>query len=331
MPEQTLRDSYGRTIGDLRISITDRCNFRCTYCIPVENIEWKRREEILRYEEILRLARIFAGFGVRKLRVTGGEPLLRPDVVSLLERLAEVEGIADLALTTNGKLLARFAPALRAAGVQRLNVSLDSLRPERFHRMTQRDSLGEVLEGIEAAVEAGFHPVKINAVVIRGVNDDEIVDFARFAAETGHAVRFIEFMPLDSGHAWSMDQVVPGKEIVATLRESMELVPLAPRSAAETATRWGFPGSGGEIGVIAPVTAPFCGNCNRIRLTADGQVRTCLFSMQEYDLKTPMREGASDAELETLLMAAVGAKEQGHRINRSDFVQPARTMSCIGG
>jgi cyclic pyranopterin phosphate synthase len=331
MPERFLRDSYGRVIGDLRISITDRCNFRCTYCIPVENIEWKRREEILSYEEILRLAGIFTRFGVRKVRVTGGEPLLRPDVLSLLERLAALEGIEDLALTTNGKYLPQFAQGLRDAGVGRLNVSLDSLVPEKFMRLTRRDALGDVLEGIEAATRAGFGPIKINAVVIRGINDDEIVEFARFARATGNAVRFIEFMPLDSGHTWSMDQVVPGREILERIRESLDLVPLPQRSVAETSTRWGFADGRGEIGIIAPVTAPFCGNCNRIRLTADGQLRTCLFSLVEHDLKARLRDGSSDEDVARAIEAAVWTKEAGHRINRENFVQPPRTMSCIGG
>ncbi|MGH9456346.1 MAG: GTP 3',8-cyclase MoaA [Thermoanaerobaculia bacterium] len=331
MSENVLRDSYGRTIGDLRISITDRCNFRCTYCIPVENVEWKRREEILSYEEIVRLTRIFARFGIRKLRVTGGEPLLRPQVTSLIERVAAIDGIDDLALTTNGKLLPAFAPALRAAGVKRLNVSLDSLRPEKFHLMTRRDALADVLQGIAAATAAGFHPIKINAVIIRGVNDDEIADFAQFARETGHTIRFIEFMPLDSGHLWSAEQVMPGREILERLREAFPLRPVAPRHSAETATRWGFADAEGEIGIIAPVTAPFCGNCNRVRLTADGQLRTCLFSLVEHDLKSPLRAGATDGELADRISQAVWRKEAGHRILEPDFVQPQRTMSCIGG
>jgi GTP 3',8-cyclase len=330
MPDRTsLRDSFGRTIGDLRISITDRCNFRCTYCLP-EYVEWKRKEEILTYEEITRLVRIFAGLGVRKLRLTGGEPLLRPNLTGLIEQLVKIEGIDDLALTTNGQLLARDATKLRAAGLRRLNVSLDSLQPEKFRAMTRRDALGEVLTGIEAATAAGFAPVKINAVVIRGVNDDELVDFARFAASTGHTVRFIEFMPLDSGHRWSRDQVVSGREMFETINAALPLVPLQGH-AAETARRFSIEGTAAEIGIISPVTAPFCGNCNRVRLTADGQLRTCLFSVGEHDLKTPLRDGASDEEMADVIAAAVLFKEPGHRINQKDFVQPARTMSGIGG
>lgn len=329
MPQ--LRDSYGRTIGDLRISVTDRCNFRCTYCIPSEAVQWKPKSEILSFEEIVRLTRVLVREGVHKIRVTGGEPLLRPGVVTLVEQLASLDRVTDLALTTNGRHLAEFAPALKAAGLHRLNVSLDSLNARRFHEMTRRNALGEVLEGIEAAGRAGFFPVKVNAVIIRGVNDDEVVDFARFAAETGHTVRFIEFMPLDSGHTWSRDQVVPGREIIERIGAEMPLVRLPARTDSETSRRYRFVDSPGEIGAITPVTDPFCGNCNRLRLTADGQLRTCLFSMAEHDLKTPMRAGATDEELRELIAIAVLGKEAGHRINQADFQQPERTMSRIGG
>lgn len=332
MQTQTLVDSYGRRIGDLRISITDRCNFRCTYCLPVENVDWKPKGEILSYEEIQRLVRIFVDLGVTKLRVTGGEPLLRPDVTVLIREIREVSGIRDLALTTNGKLLGIFAGQLREAGVNRLNISLDSLEPAKFRLLTRRDALAEVLKAIDTAKAAGFDPIKINAVVIRGVNDDEIVSFARFARGSGHSVRFIEFMPLDSGHTWSREQVVPGKEIFERINAEFPLLKVAPRDAAETARRYRFEdGSPGEIGIIAPVTDPFCGNCNRLRLTADGQLRTCLFSTEEHDLKTPMRSGASDEEITALITSAVWGKEKGHRINEPDFEAPLRTMSCIGG
>lgn len=331
MPSRVLRDSQGRLIGDLRISITDRCNFRCTYCIPVENIEWKKKHEILSYEEIERLTRIFVALGVRKIRVTGGEPLLRPGVVSLIERIAAIDGVDDLALTTNGKLLRTFASDLRGAGIQRLNVSLDSLEEAKFFAMTRRAALADVLDGIDAAKSAGFFPIKINAVVIRGINDDELIDFARFAQETGHTIRFIEFMPLDSGHQWSRDQVVPGREIFERIHEALPLQKLAPRHLAETARRFRFVEGPGEIGIICPVTDPFCGNCNRLRVTADGQLRTCLFSHVEHDLMTPMRAGESDEEISDLIAAAVWEKEAGHRINQTDFQQPLRTMSCIGG
>ena len=327
----TLRDSYGRTIGDLRVSVTDRCNFRCSYCIPVENIEWKHKSEILSYEEIERLVRIFASLGVHKIRLTGGEPLLRPDLHLLVRKVVSTPGVDDVALTTNGKLLPACAPRLREAGLNRLNVSLDSLQEAKFYLITRRNALGDVLEGIEAAARAGFHPVKINAVVIRGINDDEVVDFALFARDTGNTVRFIEFMPLDSGHLWTRDQVVSGREIFERITSRVPLQPLPPRSAAETARRYRFADGPGEIGIIAPVTDPFCGNCNRLRLTADGNLRTCLFSTIEHDLKRPMREEATDEELKQVIASAVWGKEAGHRISKPDFEQPLRTMSCIGG
>ena len=328
---ERLQDSYGRTIGDLRISVTDRCNFRCTYCIPVENIAWKQKHEILSYEEIERLVRISVSLGIRKIRITGGEPLLRPNLTALLEKIAAIDGIEDLALTTNGKLLAANARALRASGVKRLNISLDSLQPEKFQQMTRRNALGDVLEGIAVAQEAGFESIKVNAVVIKGINDDEIADFAEFARNQRLIVRFIEFMPLDSGHTWSMDQVVPGAVLLEQLRSRFALVPLGQNHAAETATRFGFADSEGEIGIIAPVTRPFCGNCNRIRVTADGQLRTCLFSLNEHDLRIPLRSGASDAEVARFMAEATWNKEDGHRINRPEYQYPERTMSCIGG
>lgn len=327
-----LSDSYGRTIGDLRISITDRCNFRCGYCIPFEEVEWKPRQEILSFEEIERLAAIFLRFGIRKLRITGGEPLLRPGAVGLVGRIVELAGSeADVALTTNGKLLGHYAAALRRGGLTRLNISLDSLRAETFFQMTRRNVLGEVLEGIESASRAGFRPIKINAVVIRGVNDDEILSFARFGREQGHTIRFIEFMPLDAGHRWTRDQVVPGREIHEAIAKVFPLRKLAPRDPAETARRYEYEDGAGEIGIITPVTDPFCGNCNRLRLTADGKLRTCLFSLAEHDLLSPMRGGAGDAEIASLIRAAVAGKEAGHRVGQSDFEQPERTMSQIGG
>jgi cyclic pyranopterin phosphate synthase len=331
MTAPDLTDSYGRAIGDLRISVTDRCNFRCTYCIPVENIEWKPKDQILSYEEIVRVVRVAARFGIRKIRLTGGEPLLRPGLTHLIRELSSIDGIDDLALTTNGKLLASMAHELRAAGLKRLNVSLDSLQEAKFQRMTKRNALGDVLEGIEAAGRAGFERIRVNAVIIRGVNDDEILDFARFAREHGHSVRFIEFMPLDSGHFWTREQVVSGSEILQQLRNAFPLVDVQPGHRAETARRYGFADAPGEIGVIAPVTAPFCGNCNRLRLTADGQLRTCLFSMREHDLRAVLRTSTDDAAISNFLTTAVLMKEAGHRINEPKFVAPERSMSCIGG
>ena len=326
-----LRDAYGRTIGDLRISITDRCNFRCGYCLPEEAVSWKPKGEILSYEEITRLTGIFARVGVRKLRLTGGEPLLRPSVDSLIPMLLGIAGIEDLALTTNGKLLGNFAARLKASGLKRLNVSLDSLREDRFFTLTRRNALGDVLDGIEAASRAGFDRIKINAVIIRGVNDDELVDFARFGREHGHTIRFIEFMPLDAGHAWTIEQVVPGRETKERIDAVFPLRKMAPRDPAETARRYEFVDGKGEIGIIAPVSEPFCGNCNRLRLTADGRLRTCLFSIDEHDLLTPLRSGASDDDLLLQIIRAVDRKEAGHRIGQDNFQQPARTMSGIGG
>lgn len=331
LPMTELRDSYSRRIGDLRISITDRCNFRCGYCLPAEQVEWKPKSGIVSYEEIVRFTRLFVSLGVSKIRLTGGEPLLRPGVEELIRQLVTIEGVDDLALTTNGKLLSRCARALRAAGLQRLNVSLDSLRESTFFALTKRNALGDVLHGIEAAVAAGFERLKINAVVIRGVNDDELIDFASFGREHGHTIRFIEFMPLDAGHAWSREQVVPGREIMERISVVFPLERITARHEAETARRYAYRDGAGEIGIITPVTEPFCGNCNRLRLTADGKLRTCLFSMSEHDLLTPLRNGASDEELERLIRAAVAGKEAGHRIGEADFQQPARTMSSIGG
>lgn len=328
---QELHDTNGRVIHDLRISTTDRCNFRCTYCLP-EGIVPQPHDEILTFEEIARLVRVFADLGVHKVRVTGGEPLLRRDTARLLAMIAATPGVSDLALTTNGWLLTRFVDEIKAAGVRRLNISLDSLRRDRLRQMTGVDALPRVLEGIEAATRAGFSPLKINCVVIRGENDDEVADFADFARAHGHAMRFIEFMPLDSGRAWDRAKMVPGREVLARIEERHRLVALPTRSPSETAVRYGFADGGeGEIGIIAPVTAPFCGRCNRVRVTADGHIRTCLFSTREHPLKDGMRGGWSDDELKAAIIDVVHHKEPGHRINEPDFQQPARTMSCIGG
>ena len=331
MTQHVLQDSFGRRIGDLRISVTDRCNFRCRYCLPAEKVEWKPKAEILSYEELLRVATIAGRAGVKKLRITGGEPLLRPALPRFIEQLIATNLFDDIALTTNGQLLPRFAPALRAAGLSRLNISLDSLDATRFYQMTQRNALGAVLEGIASAQRAGFENIKVNAVVIRNLNDDEIISFAHFARQHSLTVRFIEFMPLDSGHHWTREQVVPGAEIVARLQKEFRLVPLQARDAAETARRFGFSDAPGEIGVITPVTSPFCGTCNRIRLTADGQLRTCLFSESEHDVRSALRREASDEAVFAFLAAAVQGKEAGHRINAPDFVPPQRSMSFIGG
>jgi len=344
---------------DLRISITDRCNFRCLYCLPETEeakdfyqskwdalrnpqpaaarttpiqYDWKPKAQLLTYEEITRIVRVGLSLGLRKIRLTGGEPLLRRDVPVLVQALTALGGIEDLAITTNGFLFARHGAALRAAGLHRVSFSLDSLDAGNFRKMTGRDGLAEVLAAIEQAQSLGFTAVKVNAVVIRGLNDHELETLAEWAHSRALSLRFIEFMPLDSSRAWQRDLVVPGREIVARLQARFDLVPVdQSQNPAETARRWAFPDGRGEIGVIAPVTEPFCGHCNRLRLTADGRVRTCLFSLEEPDLKPLLRGGATDADLAARLVEIVRGKEAGHRIGQADFVQPARSMSCIGG
>jgi GTP 3',8-cyclase len=327
-----LRDSYGRAIRDLRISITDRCNFRCFYCMPKEAMEWKPKVEILSYEEILILTEIFVSMGIDKLRVTGGEPMLRRDLESLVGQVARIPGVSDLAMTTNAHFLSGRAEGLKKAGLQRITISLDSLTPDRFALLTGRHGLAQVLAGIDAAVAAGLSPVKVNCVVIRGINDDQVVRFAELAREKGIDVRFIEFMPLDNGQVWKRELVVSGEEVRARIAERYPLERLPGRSLSETARRWRFAdGAPGELGFINPVTQPFCGHCSRIRLTADGMIRTCLFSTTEHDIKQLLRAGASRRELVDFILAAVEKKEERHHINDVDFVQPLRTMSCIGG
>jgi cyclic pyranopterin phosphate synthase len=327
-----LKDSHGRAIRDLRISITDRCNFRCFYCMPKEAMEWQPKAEILSYEEILRLAEIFVGLGITKLRVTGGEPMVRRDIESLIARLAKIEGIEDLAMTTNAHFLHGRAQGLKDAGLRRITVSLDSLTSERFALLTGRNELSRVLDGIEAAIEAGLSPVKVNCVAIRGINDDQAVKFAEFARDKGVHVRFIEFMPLDNGQIWRREMVVPGDELRQRIHSIYPLERVKSENLSETARRWRFAdGAPGEIGFINPVTQPFCGHCSRIRLTADGMIRTCLFSTVEHNLKRLLREGATREELIEFIISTVEKKEDRHHINDPEFVQPLRTMSCIGG
>ena len=327
-----LRDSYGRAIRDLRISITDRCNFRCFYCMPKEAMEWQPKSEILSYEEIITLAEVFVSLGVTKLRVTGGEPMLRRDLESLIERLAKIDGIEDLAMTTNAHFLRGRAEGLKNAGLQRLTVSLDSLTEERFTLLTGRNELDRVIDGIDAALEAGLDPVKVNSVVIRGINDDQVVSFAGFAREKGVQVRFIEFMPLDNGKVWRREMVVPGDELRRLIDEVYPLERVVSGNLSETARRWRFAdGAPGEVGFINPVTQPFCGHCSRIRLTADGMIRTCLFSTVEHNIKGLLRSGASRNQLVDFIAATIEKKEERHHINDANFVQPLRTMSCIGG
>jgi len=328
--EGPLVDTFGRVADDLRISVTDRCNFRCTYCMPAEGLAWLPKRDILTFEELARLLRIFVSLGVRSLKVTGGEPTVRADLPRLVRMFREVGPELDISMTTNGVLLDRLAAPLAAAGLDRVTVSCDSLMRHRFAEMTRRDALDRVLRGIRAAEVAGLTPVKINCVVIGGQNEGEVVDFARWARETGYVVRFIEYMPLDAGRAWERAKVVPSRSIVEAIDRVFPLAPLGPDH--EPATSFAFAdGSPGGIGVIASVTEPFCDSCNRLRVTAEGQVRACLFALEETDLRGPLRSGASDREIEQLIRAAVWRKWSGHRINHADFVQPERSMSMIGG
>jgi cyclic pyranopterin phosphate synthase len=325
-----LVDGFGRVADDLRISVTDRCNFRCTYCMPAEGLAWLPKSELLTFEELTRLLALFVRLGVRSLKVTGGEPTIRADLPTLVGMFRGVGPALDISITTNGMLLDTLAAPLAAAGIDRATVSCDSLLRHRFQDMTRRDALGKVLAGLRAAEAAGLTPIKINTVVIGGTNDDEVVDFARWARDTGYEVRFIEYMPLDAQHAWERDKVVPGARILEAIDAAYPLVADAPD--AEPAAGYRFAdGAPGRIGVIASVTEPFCDTCNRLRLTAEGQFRTCLFALEETDLRGPLRAGASDDDLETLIRAAVWGKWSGHRINHPDFVQPARSMSAIGG
>ena len=324
-----LIDPFGRTIRDLRISVTDRCNFRCTYCMPEEGMKWVPRSEVLTFEEIERLARLFVErFDVTGIRLTGGEPTVRAHLPVLVRKLAALG--ADLAMTTNGSTLRNMAHELRDAGLRRVNISLDTLERDKFLQMTRRDELERVLDGIEAAKEAGFDPVKINAVVERGVNDNEIVDLARYARDHGVEMRFIEFMPLDATGHWLHDKVVGQEEIVAALSAAFPLEPVPARGAAP-ADRWRYTDGRGMVGIIPTVTKPFCGDCDRVRMTADGQFRTCLFATSEFDLMAMMRAGASDDQVAAEIQRAVGTKWAGHQINQVTFVKPRRTMSQIGG
>ena len=328
-----LRDAYNRTIRDLRISVTDRCNFRCFYCLPNGEPPMARKDTILTFEEMAYIADIFVSLGIEKIRLTGGEPLLRKDIAKLAAEIAVLKPrLKDLALTTNGFIFPALADELRAAGVDRVTISLDSLDCEKFNRMTGVDGLEKVFAAIDSAKQAGFDPVKVNAAVIRGHNDDEFVDFARFAREFGVSMRFIEFMPLDSGHEWSPDLVVPGREIFLTINAVYPLKLKNADRGSETAWKYVFAdGAPGEIGIIAPVTEMFCGACSRIRLTADGQIRTCLFSTTEHDLRGIVRSGASRNEIAQFIENVALKKEPRHHINDADFVQPSRTMSFIGG
>ena len=330
-----LLDSFGRIVRDLRISVTDRCNFRCTYCMPEEGMKWLDRSEILTFEEIERVARICVEqFGVDSIRLTGGEPTVRAHLPRLIQRLGALRLATgekpDIALTTNGATLRNIASELREAGLDRINVSLDSLRADRFLALTRRDELHNVLAGIEEAKVAGFDPIKVNAVIERGANDDEILDLARYGRETGVEVRFIEFMPLDASNEWERNKVVTQDEIVSAISEVFPLTPVPARGAAP-ADRWSYNDGKGMIGVIPSVSHPFCSDCDRVRLTSDGQFRTCLFATDETDLRGLLRNGGSDADIAAVIREAVSAKWAGHQINQVNFIRPKRTMSQIGG
>lgn len=325
---QDLVDPFGRTVRDLRISVTDRCNFRCQYCMPAEGMQWLPREEILSFEEIERFARVcIQAFGFNGIRLTGGEPLVRAHLPELVQRLARL-GV-DVALTTNGATLRLHASALAEAGLKRINISLDSLQKERFLELTRRDELDRVLDGIDAAIDAGLSPVKINAVMMRGINDDEIIDFAEFGREKGVTVRFIEFMPLEAGDIWNEGLVVPAQEIIETIDQAIPLEPAVRGN--EPAERWRYSDGIGEVGVIASVTKPFCGDCDRVRLTAEGQFRTCLFAVDEFDMRALLRSEAGDDAVAKAISDAVGTKWAGHAIGQVNFIRPKRTMSQIGG
>lgn len=323
-----LIDGFGRVHRDLRISVTDRCNFRCTYCMPEEGMVWQPREELLTFEEIERLARLMVErYGVDSIRLTGGEPTLRARLPLLVAKLAALD--VDLSMTTNGSTMPLLAGPLRLAGLRRVNISCDSLRADRFEELTRRDELDKVLAGIDAAIEAGFDPVKINCVVMRGVNDDEIVDFVEFGRDKGVEIRFIEFMPLDADEAWTIGSVFGQAEILAAIEEKFELEPIDRTSAP--AGRWRFSDGRGTVGIVASVTESFCQTCDRVRMTADGQFRSCLFSVDETDMRGLLRSGASDDELAAALEASVAAKWAGHQINQVHFIRPRRSMSQIGG
>ena len=324
-------DRLGRPLRDLRISVTDRCNFRCQYCMPAEGLPWLKRDSLLSYEEVARLVALLSSMGVHDVRLTGGEPLVRKELWRLVERLSAIEDVHDLSLTTNGYLLARQVEDLVRAGLRRVNVSLDSLAPDRFFQLTRRDSLHQVLEGLEAAQQhPELRPIKVNVVALKDFTEDEVLRFAEFARQHPYEVRFIEFMPLDADRTWTRDKVLPNADIVAMI-DAVYPLEAVGRERHGTARRYRFADGTGEMGFISPVTEPFCGDCNRIRLTAEGQMRTCLFSMTETDLRGPLRDGASDAELEQIVRDAVWRKELKHHVNDPGFVQPERSMSQIGG
>jgi GTP 3',8-cyclase len=328
--EGPLVDRYGRVHDDLRISVTDRCNLRCIYCMPEEGLSFLDSRELLTFDEITRVARVAKDLGVSALRITGGEPLLRRDLPKLIARLSQL-GFDDIAITTNGTALTRVAGRLAAAGLRRANVSCDSLRPERFALIRRRGSLAGVLRGMDAAEAVGLAPLKVNVVLIRGTNDDEVLDFASFARATGRIVRFIEFMPLDAQGKWEREQVVPGREVLDRISERWPLEPTSDVDSGAPAVRFRFSDGRGEIGFISSVTEPFCGTCNRLRLTADGALRNCLYTNEERTVRDLLRNEGDDEELSTLMRKVVWGKYPGHGINEPGFLSPRRSMSMIGG
>jgi cyclic pyranopterin phosphate synthase len=327
----SLRDGFGRVATDLRVSVTDRCNFRCRYCMPAEGLEWLDRSAILTFEEIVRTVGVLVSLGIREVKITGGEPLARRGVPDLVAQLRALEPTLDISMTTNGYLLADAAPHLRAAGLDRVTVSCDSLLRHRFAEITRRDALEQVMNGLVVAAREGLGPIKINTVVMKGQNEDEALGFARLARETGYGVRFIEYMPLDAEDAWRSEDVVAARKILDLIHAEHPLVRTQDEGADAAETYTFADGSPGSIGIIPSVTEPFCASCNRLRLTADGQLRACLFSLEETDIKGPLRAGASDEEIADLALACVSSKWFGHRIGQPDFVKPSRSMSQIGG
>ncbi|MDA7979747.1 MAG: GTP 3',8-cyclase MoaA [Pirellulales bacterium] len=334
MPENAseLIDSFGRRHTNLRVAVTDRCNIRCFYCMPAENVLFKARDELLTFEEITRFVRVAVKLGVNKIRLTGGEPLVRQNVPELVRQLRAIDGIEDIALTTNGMLLADHAQALYDAGLHRLNISLDALSKETFERITRRQGLDQVLEGIFTAQRVGFSNIKLNAVAMAGITEDEVLPFGHFARQHDLEVRFIEFMPLDADDAWQRDRVLPGEQIRSLLEEGIAPLTPAPRlDPSQPATDYVFADGRGKIGFINPVTQPFCQDCNRLRLTAEGQVRNCLFSTEEWDARAIIRGGGTDQQLAQLMQESITAKKAGHGIDSDEFIKPQRAMYQIGG
>jgi len=330
---EPLVDSYGRRIKSMRISVTDKCNFRCTYCMPAEGLPWLKKAEILSFEEIVRIARIAVSLGIEQIRLTGGEPLVRRDLPELVRQLHTIEGLRSLSITTNGILLKQQARALAEAGLTRINVSLDSLQREKFAKLTRRDQLDRVLEGLEELQKyPSIHPVKINAVAVRGFSEDEVLDFVRFARDKAYVMRWIEFMPLDADQLWRKEDILTGGEIKSIIEAAYgPLVPITSSNPSETARRYTFSDGIGEVGFINPVSEPFCASCDRIRLTADGQLRTCLFATEETDLRAILRSGADDEVVAATIRQAVWHKELKHYIGDKRFKRANRSMSMIGG